>query len=96
MGFSINGNVITITKKVITQPCFYPCNFAISNDVNHIKNIKNNFQTIMQNLLYSIVILLLIFWGLGFFIYNTGAIIHLLLLAAVAIVLLKIIKGEKV
>jgi len=50
----------------------------------------------MQNLLYPIVILLLIFWALGFFIYNTGSIIHLLLLAAVAVVLLKIIKGEKV
>jgi uncharacterized protein (DUF58 family) len=50
----------------------------------------------MQNLLYSIVILLLIFWALGFFIYNTGAIIHILLILAVAVVLLKIIKGEKV
>ncbi|MGC4039263.1 MAG: lmo0937 family membrane protein [Flavobacterium sp.] len=50
----------------------------------------------MQNLLYSIVILLLIFWALGFFIYNTGNVIHLLLLAAVVVILLKIIKGEKV
>lgn len=56
----------------------------------------NYIPTIMQNLLYSIAILLLIFWALGFFIYNTGATIHLLLLAAVGVVLLKIIKGEKV
>ncbi|MEO5776502.1 MAG: lmo0937 family membrane protein [Flavobacterium sp.] len=50
----------------------------------------------MQHLLYSIVILLLIFWAFGFFIYNTGSAIHLLLLGAVAVILLKIIKGEKV
>lgn len=50
----------------------------------------------MQNLLYSVAILLLIFWALGFFIYNTGAVIHLLLLAAFGIVMLKVIKGEKV
>lgn len=50
----------------------------------------------MQNLLYSIVILLLIFWALGFFIFNTGAIIHLLLLLAVIAILIKINKGQKV
>lgn len=50
----------------------------------------------MHNLLYSIVILLLIFWALGFFMYNTGAIIHLLFLVAVIVVLFKIIKAEKV
>lgn len=50
----------------------------------------------MQNLLYSIVILLLIFWALGFFVYNTGSIIHVLLVAAVIVILLKIVKGEKV
>ncbi|MES2411484.1 MAG: lmo0937 family membrane protein [Bacteroidota bacterium] len=50
----------------------------------------------MQHLLYSIVILLIIFWAFGFFVYNTGSIIHLLLLAAVGVVLLKIVKGEKV
>ncbi len=50
----------------------------------------------MHNLLYSIVIFLLIFWALGFFIYNTGSVIHLLLLAAFAVVLFKVLKGEKV
>ncbi len=50
----------------------------------------------MQHLLYSLVILLLIFWAFGFFIYNTGSVIHLLLIAALGVVLLKINKGEKV
>ena len=53
-------------------------------------------QTIMQHFLYSIVILLLILWGLGFFIYNIGSVIHVLLIIVVIVVLLKIIKGEKV
>lgn len=56
-----------------------------------------NISTIMQNLLYSaVILLLLIFWALGFFIYNVGSIIHLMLLAAVIVLLFKIIKGEKV
>ena len=50
----------------------------------------------MQNLLYSIVLLILVFWALGFFIYNTGAAIHLLLLIDLIVVLLNIIREEKV
>ena len=58
--------------------------------------LTNNFETVMQNLLYSIAILLLIFWALGFFIFNTGAIIHLLLILSVVAVLIEINKREKV
>ena len=90
MGFFLNGNVITITKKSVTYAYCNRCNFVMYKEVHNLN------RTVMQNLLYSIVILLLIFWALGYFIYNSGAIIHLLLIAAVIVVLLKIIKGEKV
>ncbi|WP_445454731.1 lmo0937 family membrane protein [Flavobacterium sp. 25HG05S-40] len=50
----------------------------------------------MQNLHYSVVLIVLVFWALGFFIYNIGPIIHLLLVVAAIVTLHKIIKGEKV
>jgi hypothetical protein len=50
----------------------------------------------MQNLLYVIAVVLVLFWALGFFVYNTGALIHLLLLIAVIAILLRIIKTKDI
>ncbi|MDP4265011.1 MAG: lmo0937 family membrane protein [Bacteroidota bacterium] len=50
----------------------------------------------MGNLLYTIAVILLIGWLLGFFIFNMGAAIHILLVVAVVIILLRIIEGRKV
>lgn len=50
----------------------------------------------MSNLLYTVAIVLMILWALGYFIYNTGAIIHILLLIAAIAVLLDITKRRQV
>ena len=50
----------------------------------------------MGNLLYTIAVVLVIIWVIGFFAYSTGAIIHLLLVIAVVAVLLRIIQGDKI
>jgi hypothetical protein len=50
----------------------------------------------MNNLLYIIAVLLVIFWALGFFVYNTGGLIHILLVIAVVAILLRIISGKSV
>lgn len=54
----------------------------------------------MGNLLYTIAVILVIIWALGFFgILGTGigssGLIHILLVIAVIIVLLRIISGRK-
>ncbi len=46
----------------------------------------------MRSLLYLIAIILVIGWLFGFFVYNTGGIIHVLLVIAVIALLLGIIK----
>lgn len=48
----------------------------------------------MQNLLYTVAIILIILWALGFFVYGAGYLIHILLVIAVVAVLLKIIKAR--
>ncbi|MBK9636410.1 MAG: lmo0937 family membrane protein [Bacteroidetes bacterium] len=48
----------------------------------------------MGNLLYAIAVILLIAWAIGFFAFNIGAIIHLLLLIAAISILLNIIRGN--
>jgi hypothetical protein len=49
----------------------------------------------MGNLLYVLVVILVIGWAIGFFAFNTGGIIHLLLVIAVIVLLLRIISGKK-
>ncbi|HTB26392.1 MAG TPA: lmo0937 family membrane protein [Puia sp.] len=48
----------------------------------------------MGNLLYVIALILVIAWAIGFFGYAAGGIIHLLLVIAIVLVLLKFIRRE--
>lgn len=50
----------------------------------------------MGNLLYVVAVILVIGWLIGFFGYNAGGIIHILLVIAVVVLLLKIIQGKKI
>lgn len=50
----------------------------------------------MSNLLYTFAIIFIIFWGVGFFVYSAGAVIHVLLVIAVIAILLRLIKGKQV
>lgn len=48
----------------------------------------------MSNLLYTIAVILVIIWAIGFFGYATGGLIHILLVIAVIAVLLRLIRGR--
>jgi len=50
----------------------------------------------MSNLLYLIAVILIIAWAVGFFAYNTGGIIHILLIIAVIAIILRVIQGRRV
>jgi hypothetical protein len=50
----------------------------------------------MSNLLYTIAVILVILWAVGFFAYSTGGIIHILLVIAGIAILLRIIQGNKI
>jgi hypothetical protein len=50
----------------------------------------------MSNLLYTIAIILVLFWAIGFFAYSVGSIIHILLVIAVIAVIFRIIQGRKI
>jgi Family of unknown function (DUF5670) len=50
----------------------------------------------MSNLLYTIAVILVIFWTIGFFAYSAGSIIHVLLVIAVIAILLRLIQGKKI
>ncbi len=49
----------------------------------------------MGNLLYAIAVILIIVWAIGFLGYNSGGIIHILLVIAVIAVILRVISGNK-
>jgi hypothetical protein len=49
----------------------------------------------MGNLLYVIAVLLVIGWLIGFVGYSAGGLIHVLLVIAVIVVLLRLIQGKK-
>ncbi|MDI1321700.1 MAG: lmo0937 family membrane protein [Algoriphagus sp.] len=48
----------------------------------------------MNNLLYFIAVILVIGWILGFFVYNVGGLIHILLVIAIISILFKVIGGR--
>jgi hypothetical protein len=50
----------------------------------------------MSNLLYTIAVILVLFWAVGFFAYSAGSIIHLLLVIAIVAVLFRVIQGRKI
>ncbi len=50
----------------------------------------------MSNLLYTVAVILVIFWAIGFFAYSAGSIIHILLVIAVIAILFRLISGRKV
>ncbi len=50
----------------------------------------------MNNLLYLIAVILVLFWAVGFFAYSSGAIIHILLVIAIIALLLRIIQGNRI
>ena len=50
----------------------------------------------MSNLLYTVAVILLIFWAIGFFAYSAGSIIHILLVIAVIAIILRLIQGRRI
>ncbi|MBK8245659.1 MAG: lmo0937 family membrane protein [Saprospiraceae bacterium] len=50
----------------------------------------------MGNLLYTIAVILIIFWAIGFLGYHAGGLIHLLLVIAVIAIILRVIQGKKI
>jgi hypothetical protein len=50
----------------------------------------------MGNLLYIVAVILIIGWLVGYFGFNAGGIIHVLLVIAVIMIILKVIQGKKV
>jgi len=50
----------------------------------------------MNNLLYIVAVILIIGWLLGYFAFHAGGIIHVLLVMAVIVILLRVIQGKKI
>jgi hypothetical protein len=48
----------------------------------------------MGNLIYTLAVILVIIWAIGFLGYHLGGLIHILLVLAVISVLFRIIKGS--
>ncbi len=49
----------------------------------------------MKNLLYYVALICVIFWLIGYLGYNSGSLIHVLLLIAIVVVLIKVFQGRK-
>lgn len=50
----------------------------------------------MGNFLYTIAMILVIFWAIGFFAYSAGSFIHILLVIAVIAIIFRVIQGSKI
>jgi len=50
----------------------------------------------MGNLLYTIAVILIIGWLIGFLGFHAGGLIHILLVIAIIAVILRVIQGKKI
>jgi len=50
----------------------------------------------MGNLLYTVAVVLVIFWAIGYFAMSAGGFIHILLIIAVIAILIRVIQGRRV
>ncbi len=48
----------------------------------------------MGNILYTVAVIMIILWAIGFFAYNVGAIIHILLVIAIISFLVRVFSGS--
>jgi hypothetical protein len=48
----------------------------------------------MSNILYLVAIILIILWATGYYAYNLGGVIHILLVIAIIAILLRVIRGR--
>lgn len=48
----------------------------------------------MSNLLYVVAVILIILWAIGYFAYDSGGVIHILLVIAIVAILLRVIRGR--
>ncbi|MBA2613930.1 MAG: lmo0937 family membrane protein [Bacteroidetes bacterium] len=49
----------------------------------------------MGNILYTVAVILVVVWAIGFLGFHAGGIIHILLIIAVISILLRLIQGNK-
>lgn len=50
----------------------------------------------MNNILYILAIVFIVLWAIGYFGYDAGQLIHVLVVIAIVMVLLRIISGRKI
>lgn len=49
----------------------------------------------MSNLLYLVALVLIIGWFLGYFVYSTGGLIHILLVLALVAIVYRLLSGRR-
>lgn len=93
-------NCITYSNYSVSATLYRCSNLVLIKKQTYFKNLTNKKTIIMGNLLYTIAVILVIIWALGFFGVlgtgiATGGLIHILLVIAIIIVLLRVISGRK-
>jgi len=50
----------------------------------------------MNNILYFVAAVLIIIWAIGYLGYSSGGLIHILLVIALIVILIRILQGRKI
>lgn len=82
------NSIVYIIRKNVTKTKTFIYNSQLKHQTLKIET--------MGNLLYTVAIILVVIWAIGFFAYSAEAIIHILLVIAVIAVILRVIQGDKI
>ena len=78
----------------IAQLCLIE--FILINSLFHTFYFNHLTNYYMGNLLYAIVVILIIAWLIGYLGFHSGGLIHLLLVIALIVFIVKLVQGKRV
>jgi Family of unknown function (DUF5670) len=94
MTLHVAGNYCTCARK-LCNPLRHPSHKAVLTDNIQLDHIRGSKCTII-GMLWTIAVILLIFWLLGFSFHVGGALIHLILVIVVIVVVIRLVTGRGV
>ncbi len=82
-------------RRTVQAVCIEAYTCCTSAQVRQSNISSTPESTIMGNLLYLIAVVLVLAWLIGIFGFNAGNLVHILLVIAIIVVLLRVIQGRR-
>jgi hypothetical protein len=84
-----------VNSALLARSCFFILHAKASDSINRCELLVNNKDWV-YSMLWTAAVILLILWLLGFSFHVAGGLIHILLVIAVIVVIIRLVTGRAV